>query len=135
MTDSPVELTRRALAAFNARDMETLLSFMSEDVGIDSRITWLEGEVCGHHGMRRWWALLDDAFLERGNEILDIEEHGDGVLAKLRSWVRARRSDTPVEETLWQGARWREGKCTWWGHYSSRDEAIAALQARQAADS
>ena len=135
MTDSPVDLTRRALAAFNARDIETLLSFMSEDVGIDSRITRLEGEVCGHHGLRRWWAQLDDAFVERGNEILDIEDHGDSVLAKLHTRVRTRSSDMPLEQTLWQGARWRGGKCTWWGHYSSRNEALAALQARQAADS
>ena len=135
MTDSLPDLTRRVHEALNVRDLDTILSLMSEDVEAAPRIAILEGELHGHEGIRRWWALMYDAFAEQHNEILDIEELGDGVLVKFRSRTRARQSDTPLEVVLWQGALCRDGKFTWWANFLRRTEALAALQARQAESS
>ncbi len=126
------ELIRRAHDAFNARDLDALLALTNEDAHTDSRITSIEGGYRGHDGVRRWWTQLLDVFPDYTNEVLDVEEHGDGAIVKLRCRAHGVHSDTPLDETVWQTVRAREGKLSWWSIFTSRDEALVALQGRQA---
>ena len=130
---SITDLIRRAHEAANARDLNAFLTVMSEDIHTDSRMASIEGGYRGHEGVRRWWAQLFDVFPDYSNEILEIEERGDGAIVKLRSLAHGALSDTPLEETVWQAFQVREGEISWWSIFASRDEAVGALQARQAA--
>ena len=127
------DLTRRAHESFNAQDLEEFLALMAEDVEIQSRLARFEGEAYrGSDGARRWWSQLFEVFPDFTTEIAKIEEHGDGAVTMLHTRGRGASSATPLAETIWQGTQWRAGRCVWWGIYGGREEALAALQARQA---
>jgi len=90
----------------------------------------MEGGYGGHEGAARWWRSLLEFIPDYTLEVGEIEESGDGVLVKLEASGHGAASDAPLEETIWQAARWRDGKCVWWQICQTRDEALAALSAR-----
>jgi hypothetical protein len=79
-TPDLVELTRRLYRAFNARDIDAVLSHMTADV--DWPNAWEGGRVHGHKGVRdywtRQWAAIDPAvqpvsFRTRPDGSLEVE--------------------------------------------------------------
>ena len=133
MTESPAELTRRAHETFNGRDLDGFLALMADDVEIESRLTRIDGQPHrGQEGARRWWSQGLEVFPDYRTEISEVEEHGDGVVLKMRALGRGAYSDTPLDDTIWLAARWQAGRCVWWGTYDSREDALEALQAHRA---
>ena len=68
-------VTREFAAAFNERDLESMLSRTAEDCVITALRSALEGDFIGHEGVRRWaegyWEAVPDAgiTLERVSEL------------------------------------------------------------------
>ena len=131
MAEDSIELTRRAIAAVNDRDLQSFLSLMDEEVEIVSRIVAMEGGLQGHDGAERWWREWFSAFPDYEIEVIEIRPAGDLVLASLRSVGHGAGSDVPFEDAIWQGSRWRNGKCTWWRVFSTREEAMEAAGNRR----
>jgi ketosteroid isomerase-like protein len=85
MTDMRESLTR-AYAAFNARDIDAVLSIMHPDV--DWPNAWEGGRVVGHAGVRdywtRQWAVLDPTV-----EPIEFSVDAEGrTIATVRQIVR-----------------------------------------------
>jgi ketosteroid isomerase-like protein len=126
MSGENVELTRRAVAAINRRDLDGLLELMDDEVEAVSRIVAIEGGLHGHAGVRTWWENWFNAFPDYDIEIVELRDRGDVVLATLRALGHGGGSDVPVEDSIWQVSRWRRGKCVWWRVCSTREEALEA---------
>ena len=128
MSQENVELFRRGADAFNRRDLDAYLVVMDDDVEVIPRAVAMEGgdNYHGHDGVRRWWKDLFDVFPDFTVEVVEAHDLGDVTLALLCQRARGAGSDTPTEESPWNAARWRRGKCVWWRTCDTRPEALDA---------
>ena len=126
MSEENLELARRTIDAVNARDLEALLALADEEVESFSRIVALEGPLRGHEGIRRWWDGWFSAFPDYTIEIIEMNDHGDVVIAAIRAIGHGAGSDLPFEDVVWHASRWRDGKFVWWQVCSTHDEALKA---------
>src|SRR6266550_3445433 len=127
MSQENVELVHQVFEAFNRRDLDAVLALMDDDVEGFPRIAAIEGAYHGHEGMRRWWRNLLDAFPDFTVEVGEVRELGDLTVAAVRLRGQGAGSDTPTEQSIWNVARWRRGKCIWWRAFDTRDEALEAI--------
>jgi ketosteroid isomerase-like protein len=129
MSQENVELACRAFDAFNRRDLDAYLALMDDDVEAVPRAVAMEGgdNYHGHDGVRRWWEDLFAVFPDFTVEVVEAHDLGDVTLALLRQRARGAGSDTPTEESIWNAARWRRGKCIWWRTFDVRAEALEAV--------
>ena len=80
MSEQNVELHRREIEAFNARDIEAFISLSDPQIEFYSAMTTPGGAVYhGHDGLRKWLGDLEDAW---GDELrvepeafFDVGEH------------------------------------------------------------
>lgn len=79
VTDRPARL-RSLYAAFNARDIDTVLAAMSPDV--DWPDGWRGGRVSGHDGVRRYWESQWTQIRPHLRPTA-VEERADGTVAAL----------------------------------------------------
>jgi ketosteroid isomerase-like protein len=127
MSHENVELTRRAFDAFNKRNLDAYLALMDEDVEVVSRLVAMEGSFHGHDGICRWWQTLFDVWPDYTAQVVEMRDLGDLTITAAQMEGHGAGSDIPSQETIWQVARLRRGKCVWWGTYSTRDEALEAV--------
>ena len=104
-----------AFGALNAGDLDSFLSVVSEDAEFTSMIAEVEGQTYrGHEGVRRWWSSLLDVF----------EGSGGRGLARLRAVAEV--GGVEVEQTVWQAARYQDGKLDWWAFFRAESDAREA---------
>ena len=127
MSRENVEVFKRIVAAFNRRDLGAVLELMDADVEAVPLLGDVEGDYRGHAGVRRWWESLHDVFPDFVVEVVEVRDLGEVSLATLRYRAHVAGSDTPVEAPLWMVARWRRGKCVWWGAFATEAEALEAV--------
>ena len=128
MSKENMVLLRRSLNAVNERDLDGVLALMDEDVESFSRIVAIEGALLrGHDGYRQWWDAWFSAFPDYRMEVLEMEDHGDFVIAAFRAVGHGGGSQLPFEDVAWHVSRWREGKGVWW------KVCLTEAEARQAA--
>ena len=121
-----MRLYRRAIDAYNRRDLDAFLALMDEDVEAVSRLVALEGGYHGHAGTRRWWENLFEILPDITIEVLEVRDLGDQTLAALKLRGHGAGSKTPFDEAAWQLGTWRDGKCVWWQVFSTEGEALEA---------
>jgi ketosteroid isomerase-like protein len=126
MSRENVELTYRAIDAFNRRDLDASLALSDEEVEGVPRAARMEGNYHGHEGVRRWWRDLLGAFPDFNVEVVEVRDVGDLTLAAGILRGHGAGSDTPTEATIWQVSRWRHGKCVWWRTFDTHAEALEA---------
>ena len=131
MSRENVEAFNRVVAAFNRRDLGAVLEIMDADVEAVPLLVGMEGDYRGHAGMRRWWESLHDVFPDFAAEVVEVSDLGEVSLATLRYRAHVTGSDTPVEAPLWMVARWRRGKCVWWGAFATEADALKAAGLRE----
>jgi SnoaL-like domain len=130
MSERNVELHRRAVATFNARDVETFVVGFDPKAELHGLFAALGGVTIyhGHDGVRRWLADLEDAW---GAELVaEPDAYFDlGERTMMFYVLRGRGRQSGVETTMhfFQVGRWRDGLCTYWKAYADREEALAAL--------
>ena len=112
--------------AFNRRDLDAFLALMDDDVEAIPRSVAIEGGYHGHDGIRRWWEDVLDAFPDFTIEAVEVRDLGDLTVANVRLRGHGAGSDVPCRQTLWYVARWRRGKCVWWGDFAREAEALEA---------
>ena len=127
MSQENVESSYRALDAFNRRDIEAFLSLVDEDVEISSRLAPLaEGGYRGHDGVRLWFQNLWDAFPDVRSEPVEMRDLGEMTLFAVRFRGHGGQSGAPIDQTIWQLAEFREGKCILLHSYDAETDALEA---------
>jgi ketosteroid isomerase-like protein len=127
MSQENIEVARRAFAAFNHRDLDTMLALAHEEIVVESRLVAMEGGYRGHEGVRRWWDNAFDVLPDYEIEVDEIRDLGEFTLARLRAHAHGAGSAAPLEEVIWHVARWHDGKCVWLRNCMTEDEALEAI--------
>ena len=109
MSQQNVELARRAVDAFNERDLDAVLALAKDDCLYVVALPF-DGEYRGHDGLRRWWKELFDAMPDFTAEIVEVRELGDWTVSGVRYRGHGAGSDAPFEQVRWQVGEWRDGK-------------------------
>ena len=110
------EQRRRALErfydAFNARDLQRLISEMDPQVEFESRFARAGGTTYrGHDGIRGWLADLSDAWEHIAVELERTFETDDGrTVALITLHGKGRASGIELHERAAHRLRWRDGK-------------------------
>jgi ketosteroid isomerase-like protein len=81
MSREGVERIRRAVDAFNRRDVDALLECNHPDIVYQTAIASMEGEggvYHGHEGVRQWSRDLDEAMEDLHGELDELYDLGDG---------------------------------------------------------
>jgi ketosteroid isomerase-like protein len=119
-------LAEAAYGAVNAEDLDAFLALATEDVEFTSLVAEAEGSTFrGHDGVRAWWETIRGAFQGVHWELLDVQGSGSRGVAQIR--ITGTMSGVPVEQTMWQAVRLREGKLCWWGLFRTEGEALEAM--------
>jgi ketosteroid isomerase-like protein len=128
MSEKNVELTRRYVEAWNARDNEAVIALCDPQIELDSFFSEVGGVYYGHDGVRRYFRDLEDAW---GDELrvepeayFDLGEH---TLAFNVAQGRGRHSGAEVARSYAQVVRWREGLMVYVKGYAHREEALRDL--------
>jgi hypothetical protein len=124
-----VELLRRVVDAYNARDIEELISYCDPSVEFHSAYAAIGGAVYhGHDGMRSWHRDVQDVW---GDETrLEQEAYFDLGEQTLAFYVlRGRGQQSGVEVAMPNAlvARWRGGLMVYIKGYVQREEALSDL--------
>jgi ketosteroid isomerase-like protein len=96
VSERNVELHRRAIEAFNARDTDALIELFDPQIEYHSAMTTPGGaDYRGHDGMRRYFDDLEDAwgdeFRVEPEAYFDLGEHTLLLYVALRTWQAERR--------------------------------------------
>jgi ketosteroid isomerase-like protein len=129
MSQASAELRAVADAAYgaiNSGDLDAFLAVTTDDVEFTSLVAEAEGATFrGHDGVRAWWETIRGAFQGVRWELLDVQGSGNRGVARIR--ISGTMSGVPVEQTVWQAVKLRDGKARWWGNFRSEREALEAV--------
>jgi ketosteroid isomerase-like protein len=126
MSEENVELARQSIEAINRRDLDGYLALMDHEVEAVSRLSPIEGGHQGHDGIRHWWKMFLDTWPDFSARIVELHAVGDVTLGEVELHGRGVGSEIPSMWTVYSAARWRRGKCVWWGNFATRAEAFEA---------
>ena len=124
-----IELARRLIEAYNARDPEALVACCDPSVEVHTVIAEIDGGVYhGHDGVRRWQRDVEDAW---GEDIRAEPEAyfdlGESTLA-LGVWRgRGLQSGMEVAMPIALVTRWRDGLMVYFQSYGNREDALSDL--------
>jgi ketosteroid isomerase-like protein len=129
MSKQNVELHRRAIETYNARDVEAWIALSDPQIEFHSAFSEVGGAVYrGHDGLRKLFKDIDEVW---GNEIrIDPESFydlGEHTLVFQVSHARGKQSGVEVAMPVAVVARWRDGLCVYSRGYSNKGEALRDL--------
>ena len=127
MSQENVEQFRKAISAYNGRDVEAMVEAFHPECEWFPFTAKVEGNEAyhGHDGIRRWWANLDATFPEREASVDEVRETGDAVVALGRLRARFRSGLSLDTEAGWF-VRFRDGLVVWGRAYQSHADALDA---------
>ena len=128
MSQQNVELHRRALDAYNARDIEAFIEIADPDIEFHSAFAEIGGVYRGHNDLRKLQGDLDDAWGD--DRYVESEAYfdlGEQTLLFQVIRVRGRQSGAEVELPSANLMRWRDGRCVYGTMYSNREDALRDL--------
>jgi ketosteroid isomerase-like protein len=128
-----VQNHRRAIEAFNRRDLDALLALMDADVEFAPFERAVEGGGAyrGHTGVRSWWGDALEAFPDFRLDIEESRDLGDVTLVHGRLGGQGAASGASFERTVWHAVKWRDGKQVWWRAFESEAKALEAVGLRE----
>jgi ketosteroid isomerase-like protein len=128
MSRENVDLFRRTVEAYNARDIDAFIALFDPDVEFHSSFAGVGAVYRGHEGLRKWHRDLEETW---GGEIrsepeafFDLGEY-TLTLSVLRG--RGQHSGVEVETADVLVARWRDGLIVYMKSYVSKEEALSDL--------
>jgi hypothetical protein len=123
-----VELHRRAVGVFNARDFEAFMAIADPSIEFHSVFSEIGGVYRGHDGLRTYRQDVEDAWAG-GRRIapeayFDLGEH---TLLFQTTQARGMHSGADVTMPMAHVCRWREGLCVYMKAYVHREDALSDL--------
>lgn len=70
----------------------------------------MEGGYNGRDGVRRWCQHLIDAFPDWSPEPVEVRDLGNVTMGQVRYRGHGGESGAPVDQMIWQVAKWRNRK-------------------------
>jgi ketosteroid isomerase-like protein len=133
MSRENVELTQRAVAAFNRRDLDAYLALQHPGVEFTPYERAMEGlgPYRGHDGIRTWWEESFAAFPDLRAELHEVRDLGNVALARGRLRGTGAESGAAFERGLWMAVEWRDKETVWWRAFGSEAEALEAVGLRE----
>jgi ketosteroid isomerase-like protein len=129
MSQENIELTRSAIEAFRASEIEAFIAYCDPSIEVHSVFAAVGGGVYhGHDGVRRWHRDLEEAWGERFRaEPETYFDLGDETLLFFVLHGRGEHSDVEVAMPSAGVARWRDGRMIYYGAYVHREAALSDL--------
>jgi hypothetical protein len=127
VSEQNVDLYRRAVGAFNARDLDAMLMLIDRSCEWHSTFAAVSGGVYhGHDGIRKWHRDMEDAW---GEEIrLEPEAYfdlGEHTLLVAKMYGRGHHSGATVAMPAVHVFRWRDGLIVYFKSYARREDALS----------
>jgi ketosteroid isomerase-like protein len=128
MAQTNVEIVKRAIDAFNQRDIDGLADLMTSDFEfIPALVSVVEGDSYrGREGIERYFAEISDAWEEIRIVAEEMRDFPDCVLVLGRIEGRGRGSGVPVDAPLGFVVDVRGGKMSRTRGYVDQGEALRA---------
>ena len=128
MDENPLHVTAMAIAAFNARDVETFVGYTTDDFEWLPSMSPIEGgRFRGAAGIGKYFELLGDAW-ERFEVRPAVYLHtAAGILMLGKLLGRGRGSGATVEDSLGMAFDLRDGRISRIRGFLDHDEARAAV--------
>jgi hypothetical protein len=128
VSEQNVELHRRTIEAFNARDIGKFIAFCDPTIELHSTFAELGNLYVGHDGVRRWYRELEDAFGDQlrvePEMFFDLGEH----TVAFSVWRGSgRKSQAEVALPAAQVAKWQDGTLRYIKGYAHREDALNDL--------
>jgi ketosteroid isomerase-like protein len=128
MSQENVEIVKRAISAFNRRDLDGLEELGTPDIEWITSMGAIEGETFrGREGGDAYVARLSHAWEEFRTIAEDIRDLGDRVLMLGRVEGRGKGSGVPVNMPLAQVCDFRDGKVCRIRSYLDHAAALKAV--------
>jgi ketosteroid isomerase-like protein len=128
VSEHNVELARRVIAAFNARDIAAFIAYFDSGCDVHSGFAAIGGRSYhGHDGLRELFRDFEQAWGEiriAPEAYFDLGEH---TLSCYVLHASGRRSGADLARPIAQVARWRDGLITYLKPYRDREEALRDL--------
>lgn len=125
MSRANIEAAERIYAARSRGDVDALLAELHAEVEWRPHLTSLGGRpVRGHDGVREYLASLADEWDDFQQDLEQLFDAGDEVVAFLRTCGRGRASGVVLQPRVAHVLRFRDGKCIESVTYLDRDEAL-----------
>jgi ketosteroid isomerase-like protein len=123
-----VELVRTAIDAYNRRDLDALCALMTENVELRPPVSELTGRAyLGRSGIARWLHDVGESFASAEIVPLELEDHGDRVLALTEFRVEGHSGRVPLGSELGLVCDIADGRiATWLGFFNHADARAAA---------
>ena len=123
-----MEVVRRGIDAFNARDLDRFMEDSDPDIELHSRFIAVGGVYRGEDGLRRWHLDLDDAWeylqLET-DKVIEVDDDTILFLATLDG--KGRGSGLKIRQDVAQVVTFRAGKVVRIVVYTEPTEAFEAV--------
>ncbi len=129
MSQENVELTLRALDAWNRRDVDAFVALLSHDVVWEENpeLPGLREVYRGRAEVREWIEEILEVLESPDAEVEEMMELGDDrVFGEIFLTGRGKGSGAPVELRFWMVGSFAEGKITRRQVFWTRDEALEA---------
>ena len=131
MSHENVEIVKRAIDAFNRRDLEAWLAewdarceyrpAMERDMAGD------DDSFRGHQGLRRWWQEMSDAWSYLHTDVHEIRPVADRVFTSVTLSGKGRVSGAEMEASFFLVGTIRDGKVLSSRDYADREQALKAV--------
>jgi ketosteroid isomerase-like protein len=135
MSEENVETFKRAVEAYNRRDIDALLEEMDPEVEWLAAVqTLFEGEARvyrGHAGIRQWVRDIDEALADIRLEFFEIRDLGDRLVASGRFSARGSASGAEAESPFGCLVDSKNGKTTRVQTFLDPKEALEAAGLRE----
>jgi ketosteroid isomerase-like protein len=130
MSQENVETFKRAIDAYNRRDIDAFLEALDPEVELQGALqALLEGETTlyrGHEGVRQWVRDIDEALADIRLELPEIRDLGDRLVALGRLSARGTASGADTESRFGCVVEWKNGKATRVVSFLDPNEALEA---------
>ena len=131
MSEEDVEIARGFTEAWNARDVEALVSFCDPSIELHSAFAGVGGVELyqGHDGIRRWYRDQEEVWGDETRSeleaLFDLGEHTLLTFYVLHG--RGRQSGAKVALTGAAVVRFRDGRAVFQKYYAHREDALRDL--------
>lgn len=127
MSEENVAIVRHVYEAFNERDADEAVKFVSPGFSFQSEFDALSGRRYeGRAGFRDYFRDMADVWAEFYVDLGEIEAHGDAVIVAFREWAIGRGSGIKIEAHGYELWRFEHGQLVSKQNYASKERALEA---------
>ena len=130
MSQENVESFRRALEAYNRRDIDTFLDAFDPMVEIHPLTLAMFGQEAtvyrGHEGIRQFVREVDEVLPQLQVEVLEVRDLGERIIASGRLRARGRASGAETESPVSWLVEFKDGRVIRMSDYLDFTDALEA---------